>query len=198
MIRIILIGMIIVLNATGCVNNNNQAQENEAATPPPAVSEVPKPTEAPKTESVIAEFKTPIKDARKARLQNIQLSINAINKATIKSGEVFSFNDIVGPRTKERGYKKAIVFEKGEKIMGYGGGICQVSTVIYNAAMQAGLEIIERHEHQEPVNYIEKGKDATVNYDTADLKIKNTKPYSININVIKNAKSIDAKIIMTK
>ena len=100
-------------------------------------------------------------------------------------GEIFSFCEIVGKATPEKGYKKAKIFDaKGNLIDGYGGGNCQVSTTIYNAVKDlSGIEIIERHPHNNTVPYIEEGLDAAVSYGSEDLKFKNNNDYSIIINV---------------
>jgi len=176
----------------GCSQVNNLAQLQPV--PTPIQVQVPK----VENNQVIGNYSTPIIDKRKSRLKNISLSINDINKQILQPGEIFSFNDTVGPRSKENGFEKAIIFYKGEKIMAHGGGICQVSTTIYNAALGAGLEIVERHEHEEEVQYIEKGKDATVSYDIFDLKIKNTKEYPIKIRVSQGKETIDASIITAR
>ena len=195
MIKIALIIFLIILNITGCTVGNNFGQ----TTPPPTESPAP-PVQAPKVENnqVIGNYSTPIKDKKKSRLKNISLSIDDINKQILQPGEIFSFNDTVGPRNEENGFEKAIIYYKGEKVMGHGGGICQVSTTIYNAALAAGLEIVERHEHEQEVQYIEKGKDATVSYGIFDLKIKNTKEYPIKIRVNQGKNTIDASIITAK
>ena len=113
-----------------------------------------------------------------------------MNGTTIKAGDTFSFNSIVGQPSAEKGYQEAdvIVDKKVEK--GYGGGNCQVSTTIYNAAKKIdGVEITERHEHDKPVGYIEMGKDATVAYDYLDLKFKNNTNYNFKLKAyIKNNK----------
>ncbi|MCL1924407.1 MAG: VanW family protein, partial [Defluviitaleaceae bacterium] len=87
----------------------------------------------------------------------------------------------VGPTTRERGFEKAKIIVNGEEKEGYGGGVCQISSTLYNAAKNAGLEIIERHPHSKEVAYIEKGKDAATSYGGVDLKFKNTLPYSVKI-----------------
>jgi vancomycin resistance protein YoaR len=110
---------------------------------------------------------------RQERLVNINLAAAAINNTLLWPDKSFSFNEVVGPRTPERGYLPAPVILLGGNGLDYGGGICQVASTLYNAAEQAGLEIIEHHSHSKPVYYVPEGKDATVNYDDLDLKFSN-------------------------
>ncbi|MGE5415333.1 MAG: VanW family protein [Acidobacteriota bacterium] len=107
------------------------------------------------------------------RYENILQGLRSINNIIIWPGQTFSFNDTVGPRTPERGYRMAPVI--GGDGIGFGGGVCQVTTTLYNAALQAKLKIIERNPHSISVPYIEPGKDATVVYGAQDLKLLN--PY---------------------
>lgn len=190
--KVVVIIFLIGLAISGCSAGNNLAETSPAPTQAPI--------QTPKVENnqVIGNYSTPIIDKRKSRLKNISLSIDDINKQTLQPGEIFSFNDTVGPRSSENGFEKAIIYYKGEKVMAHGGGICQVSTTLYNAALAAGLEIVERHEHELEVQYIEKGKDATVSYGSFDLKIKNTKDYPIKIRVNQGKTTIDASIITAK
>ncbi len=111
------------------------------------------------------------------RLTNLKLSCAAINGYCVEPGATFSFNEVVGQRTTKRGYKKATVYQSGEIAEDIGGGVCQVSTTLWNAAMKANCEIVEWHEHSRPVAYVDKGKDATVNWGTQDMKFKNTSSY---------------------
>lgn len=107
------------------------------------------------------------------RLQNIKLSLQLINGTCLKPGESFSFNKVVGERTKARGFKEATAYSSGEVTEQVGGGICQVSTTLFNAAVKADLEITERHNHSLTVAYVDLGKDATVNWPSQDLSFKN-------------------------
>ncbi len=115
----------------------------------------------------------PIVDHDRDRITNISLAIDALQGKTVSENEEFSFNDTVGRRTEERGYKKAIVFVDEEMEEEVGGGICEVSSAIYDAALDAGFPVSERHEHQLPVNYAPEGRDATVYYGELDLKFIN-------------------------
>ena len=110
----------------------------------------------------------------KARLNNIKLAMSFINGTRIAPGETFSFNETVGQRTAARGFKKATAYSGGEVTEEIGGGICQVSTTLFNAAVKADMKIDERHNHSLTVAYVDKGKDATVDWGNQDLKFTNT------------------------
>ena len=102
-------------------------------------------------ESEIASFSTNLK-GDSARLNNINITCNTINGTVIKNGDSFSFNSIVGQPTAEKGYQEADVFVNQKTEKGYGGGNCQVSTTIYNAALKVeGIEVTERHPHKKKV-----------------------------------------------
>ena len=105
-------------------------------------------------------------------------------------GDVFSFNERVGERTKERGYKAAPVLEDGNYKPGIGGGICQVSSTLYKAALEGGMEVIERKPHSLPAVYIGLGLDATVSWDNIDLKIKNNLGYPLFIEAYLKEKNL--------
>ncbi|MDD2620398.1 MAG: VanW family protein [Syntrophomonadaceae bacterium] len=107
------------------------------------------------------------------RCTNISLAMASINNTLIWPGQVFSFNEIVGPRTPERGYQPGPIILMGTTELDYGGGVCQVASTIYNAALAAGVKIIERHPHSKPVGYVPEGKDASVSFDDLDLRFSN-------------------------
>ncbi len=109
------------------------------------------------------------------RAYNIQLATSICNYVLLMPGDVFSFNQVVGPRTLELGYRDAPVIEGGELVPGAGGGVCQVSSTLYNAVLSAKLKVIERYRHSRPVRYVPEGRDATVAYDYLDLKFMNNR-----------------------
>ena len=142
------------------------------------------------TNVLTEELGKPIKDGSftteynskiKNRTHNLELAVKSLDGATIRPGEVLSFNETLGPITKEAGYKPAKIFVKGKELEGIGGGVCQVSSTLYNAADYAGLEIVERHAHSRRVYYVEKGRDAATSYGGVDLKVKNTLPHPIKV-----------------
>lgn len=120
------------------------------------------------------------------RATNIKLASDAINQSTIQPGEEFSFNNSLGPTTEKNGYKEAVIYVNGEKDKGFGGGVCQVSSTLYNAAANAGMTILERHDHSLPVTYVEKGKEAATSYGVKDFRFKNDlgHPVTISSNVV--------------
>ncbi len=119
--------------------------------------------------------------AKKDRTINVTLATNAINNVVIKPGQEFSFNKVVGQRTSAKGYKKAIIFSGGGQVMGLGGGVCQVSTTLYQAVKKSGLKITERHSHSQKVSYATSETDATVSYGTKDFRFVNNTDGNIYI-----------------
>ena len=110
------------------------------------------------------------------RNNNIRRSFQLISGKVLQPGETFSFNDTVGERTEKNGFYPAIEYANGEHVMGIGGGVCQASSTVYIAAVQAGLQIIKREPHSDQVNYTDYGKDATVYWQYGrkiDLQFKN-------------------------
>jgi|BioPla2DNA2_1021312.scaffolds.fasta_scaffold00485_7 vancomycin resistance protein YoaR len=148
-------------------------------TPMPTAESTP--TDKPKNPNEISSYATTIYDKNEHRVNNIKIAAEDLNHTVIEAGEVFSFNETVGKRTKEKGYEEAPILVSGEKSKGTGGGVCQVSTTLYNAAVDADLEILERHSHSKEVSYVPEGKDAAVVYGSKDMRFKNTKKYPIEI-----------------
>lgn len=129
----------------------------------------------------LATFKTNYDGGDKDRTTNLQLACQKINGKVLLAGETFSYNQTLGPRTPAAGYKNAKVYEAGQVVDGIGGGICQISTTLYNAVLRANLQIVERKNHQFVTSYAEAGMDATVVYGMTDFKFKNTRKYPIKI-----------------
>lgn len=117
----------------------------------------------------------------KNRNFNLKKASKLIDGTILKPGDVFNWFKVVGPASQARGYKKASVFVNKKTVPGYGGGVCQVSTTVYQAALDSGLKILERHQHSKPVSYTSKDRDATVTYGVHNLRFKNNKKYSIKI-----------------
>ena len=115
------------------------------------------------------------------RTKNVNLAARSINNIVLKKGEVFSYNNILGERTEARGYSGAKVYAGGEVVDGLGGGICQVSSTLYNAVLFADLNVVSRTCHSLPVAYVPLGRDATVSYGSIDFKFKN--PYDDPIKI---------------
>jgi len=123
----------------------------------------------------------PSRGGRPTKIHNLQLAAEAIDGVILNPGELFSFNDVVGPWSYDKGYKKAPVSYTGLMVPAWGGGVCQVSSTLYNAALLAGLEIVERGPHYWGPNYIAPGRDAAVAYGELDLKFRNNLPKSLRI-----------------
>ncbi len=130
---------------------------------------------------LLATFKTNYDGGDRDRTTNLVLACQKINGKVILAGETFSYNQTLGPRSAATGYKNAKVYSAGQVVDGIGGGICQISSTLYNAALRANLEIVERKNHQFVTSYVEAGMDATVVYGMTDFKFKNTRKYPIKI-----------------
>lgn len=116
------------------------------------------------------------------RNHNLKLCCKTINGTVLKPGQTFNWFRVVGPASARKGYRKATIFiGNNKKGQGYGGGVCQVSSTLYQAALETGCKILERHEHSQPVSYCKKGKDATVTYGANNLIFKNTNKFSIKL-----------------
>ena len=116
-----------------------------------------------------------------SRTSNVQLAASFVDGIILGPGDEFSYNDAVGERTVARGFREAKIFSRGEIVDGVGGGICQVSSTIYMAAVYADLEITNRVNHSFTVDYTKLGEDATVYWGSIDFKFKNNTPYPIKI-----------------
>ena len=123
--------------------------------------------------SLRSKFYTSYPSSSDERKENIKLAATSLNKVFVDVNKEFSFNDTVGVRSEERGYKKSKIIVNGKFVDGLGGGVCQVSTTLYNAVLLAGLKVTEYHPHTLPVSYIAPSFDAMVNYNSADLKFVN-------------------------
>lgn len=115
------------------------------------------------------------------RTNNLRLACEAINGTVLMPGDVFSFNDIVGERTAEKGYLPATVYSGGESLPELGGGVCQVASTLYYVTLHMDLEQVERTEHMFTVTYVDMGMDATIYWGSLDYKFKNTLDYPIKI-----------------
>jgi len=124
-------------------------------------------------EGVVASFSTHYAE-RGNRRRNIETACEKINGTVLKPGDVFSYNQVVGPRDAESGYRLAPVIIRGRLQPGLGGGVCQVSSTLYNAVLLADLKIVRRSHHAFPVHYLPAGRDATVAYDSIDLQFENS------------------------
>ena len=144
---------------------------------------------------VLGDYTTKFTAEPKSRNMNISHAAESIDGIVIEPGEIFSYNNAVGPTTQKNGYKRARIFVRGKKSYGYGGGVCQVSSTLYNAATEADMEIIERHNHSLPVEYVPKGKDAATSYGGIDFKFKNPFDYPVKIDAKVTDESVTVRIL---
>ncbi|MDO9534495.1 MAG: VanW family protein [Bacillota bacterium] len=129
----------------------------------------------------MSSFTTEFNPTAANRNHNISLAAYTLNNYIIAPGEMFSLNAVMGDTTAEKGYKEAPVILNGKIVSGIGGGLCQVSTTLYNAALLADLQVLERHNHLLTVPYVPPGRDATVSYGARDLKFRNNKEHYLQI-----------------
>ena len=127
----------------------------------------------------LATFGTPLAGRSRSQRHNSLLALERLKGARIRPGGVFSFNKRVGTFSQDQGYRRAPVSYNGQLISDWGGGVCQTSTTLYNAALLAGMKIIERHRHRFAPGYIQPGRDAAVAFSNIDLRFQN--PYSFPI-----------------
>ncbi len=150
--------------------------------------------EAEFTDCIIGTYSTDYSTSSANRKENIRLASEKINGKILNPGEVFSFNTVVGPRTAQNGYKVAHVYVGSKTVDGIGGGICQVSSTLYNAAVFADLQIVYRTNHSMPVSYVPLGRDATVSYGTIDFKFKNNKETPVKLEAIADGNNFTINI----
>lgn len=144
-----------------------------------AVLSVPK-------EEVVGAYSTSLQGRTASQRHNAHLSLGRLVGATIAPGATFSFNRRVGTFSRDRGFKKAPVSYNGQLIDDWGGGVCQTSTTLYNAALLAGMEIVERNHHRFAPSYVPPGRDAAVAFSGVDLRFRN--PYDFPVRVVGEVK----------
>lgn len=143
---------------------------------------------------LLGEFSTRYSVSDRDRTTNLRLAANKVNGTVLMPGETFSYNTVVGERTIAAGYKEAPIYVSGQVVDGLGGGICQISSTIYNAVVYANLDIVERSNHQFVPSYVTASRDATVVYGSLDFKFKNNRNYPIKILVTVSNGVADCKI----
>lgn len=126
-----------------------------------------------KIRNIIGDYTTYFNSQDAPRTNNLRLAAMALNNRLIPPDQVFSFNDVVGERTEGAGYLPAFIFVDNAVIKGDGGGICQDSSTLFQAVLQAHLSIVEKHTHSLPVSYVLKGQDATVSFGILDFRFRN-------------------------
>ncbi len=157
----------------------------------------PKPAPVPEDLTVnqqdeVASFTTKFDSSQTTRVHNIELVASKLSGYVVQPGQIFSFNDVVGDRTVAAGYQLAPILVQGEFDQGVGGGVCQVSSTLFNTALISGLEVPERHAHSAYLDRYPLGRDAAVNYGYKDLKFKNNtqSPIMIQVSVAQNSVTV--------
>lgn len=130
---------------------------------------------------LLAEFATSLEGRMASQRYNAELALERLRGVVIHPGETFSFNRVVGSFSRDAGYRKAPVSYNGQLVSSWGGGVCQSSTTLYNAALYAGLEVVERNRHRFAPSYIPPGRDAAVAYESIDLKLRNPHSFPVRI-----------------
>ncbi len=130
---------------------------------------------------LLSTYSTKYSAGNTGRTTNLQLAASKINGTVLMPGETFSYNQVVGARTIAAGYKEAPIYVSGQVVDGLGGGICQITSTLYNAVLYANLQIVERSNHQFVPSYVTASRDATVVYGSIDFKFKNNREYPIKL-----------------
>ena len=145
-----------------------------------------------------AGFSTSYANSSSDRKNNIELAMQKINGRVLQSGEEFSFNKAVGARTEANGFKSAKIIVGGEYVPGVGGGVCQASTTVYNAALLADMQITQVHNHSLLSSYVLPSFDAMVNSNSADLRFKNLCKYPVFIKAIADGQRVTVEFYGSK
>lgn len=153
------------------------------------------PDEEPASSTLLSTFSTKVYTKTNARMNNLNIVCSKISGVVVAPGEEFSYNAVAGPYDKSHGFGKAtVLLGNGKEIQGYGGGVCQVSSTLYNAVKDIGVEITERHNHSKDVHYVPKNQDATVSYGSLDFKFINRNNYPIRIQASANKQNVTVEI----
>ena len=146
---------------------------------------------------VLGQCTTDFNPGNKGRTTNVLLATDFCNGVILMPGDVFSYNDTVGPRTYERGFKDATIYVGNSAEDGVGGGICQVTSTIYYAALRADLKIVERYAHSREVTYVPKGEDATVAWGSKDFKFENNTGFPMKVVTSHKSNNLTVKLYGT-
>lgn len=167
------------------------AREGAGPRPQPLALDVPLRQEAPKVtvealkaegiERKVMQFSTTYDTSMTGRQHNIESTATVINDLVLKPGEIFDYSKVIEQTEAKYGYKEAPVILNGKLVPGVGGGICQVSTTLYNAVLRSGLEIVERRNHSLPVSYVPLGQDATFSTGYINFRFRNNTGYGLLI-----------------
>jgi len=142
---------------------------------------VAKPEDASGNGAVLGRYETNLGASTGGRIENIRLSASNISGVVLGKGDRFSFNALIGDTTPDKGYQLGKEIVDGKLVDGYGGGVCQTSSTLFNAADQAGLKMVERTTHSKTVGYVPQGRDATIAYPYLDLVFENTNEVPVKL-----------------
>ncbi len=147
------------------------------------------------TPTLLSSFSTKVYTKTNSRMNNLNIVCDKISGIIIQPNEEFSYNDVAGPFDKEHGFGKAtILMGDGTEVQGYGGGVCQVSSTLYNAVKNCNVEILERHNHSKDVYYVPRNEDATVSYGSLDFKFKNLNNFLIQIKAFASKEKVTVEV----
>ncbi|MCB8932754.1 MAG: VanW family protein [Fimbriimonadaceae bacterium] len=135
----------------------------------------------PPPRRLIAAYFTSLDGRTGSQRHNAHLALEQLNGTVLAPGAEFSFNQVVGSLSRDQGFRRAPVSYNGTLIDDWGGGVCQTSTTLYNAAMLAGLELVERHPHRFAPSYVPAGRDAAVAFSSVDLRFRNPFPFAVRL-----------------
>lgn len=139
---------------------------------------------------VVANFSTSVKDQTPEVKKNIAIACDRLDGFVLQAGSMLSFNGIVGEGSAANGFANGNVLYRDEVVLEPGGGLCQVSSTLFNAMLMAGCAIVERHRHYQPVTYVPLGLDATIKYGKKDLRIRNSHDQPLYISAVMNNSSL--------
>ena len=174
------------------VNNNNQGSIEITTILPEKTKEM---LEKQLFGTTLGTFTSDYSTSSQNRAFNVELAAKKVNGIILANGEEFSYNKVVGNANAANGFKLATVFSGGKVTEGVGGGVCQISSTLYCAALRADLEIIERHNHSLPISYVPGGQDATVSYGILDFRFKNNTGSPIKIVATHSGRKVTVSII---
>lgn len=183
-------------NNTANESNDKENTDNKTISEEKDTQNNSQKNDMPAKEKEIASFTTKIYTKDSDRQNNLSIACSTLNNTTIANGKTFSFSKTVGKATSSKGYKKADVFRNGDVIEALGGGLCQVSTTLYNAVLKIPeLKVTERHPHSNKVPYIKSGKDAAVSFGAQDFKFINNTGNTIKIKASNTKNNVTVKIL---
>ena len=167
---------------SGEIDINNEFEKTEAEN-------------ASSDRNLLATYSSKVYTKTEDRQKNLRIVCDKLSGTILKPNQEFSYNETCGPYNKENGFGKATIFlGDGTEKQDYGGGVCQLSSTLYNAVKNLNVEILERHNHSKKVYYVPDGQDATVSYGNLDFRFKNLNDYSILLEATSDAESVDVSV----